>query len=121
MRVMDPGHDYELDVLDGDFTIQLTFVKRVGEGYPGNLTDYPGTNMQEVLRALIDRCKYVENQIPDERTRAAMWHLRRAMVQLEVRAAERHGREWDIGNNLDIERYRPCEKCGHIGCDGTCH
>jgi hypothetical protein len=67
MRVMDPGHWYELALLDalpnrlGLET--LRFVKRVGDKFPGNqLPAYAGTTTQEVLRALIDRTKYVDAQ-----------------------------------------------------------
>ena len=41
MKVLDPGHVYELAQLDRESydrypVAHLTFVKRVGEGYPGN-------------------------------------------------------------------------------------
>jgi hypothetical protein len=52
MKIIDPGHKYELDQLDGEGKEILTFVKRdtPSERYPGNQGHYPGTNMQEVLR-----------------------------------------------------------------------
>ena len=117
MKVLDPGHDYELDVLDGDFTIHLTFVKRKGESYPGNMTDHPGTNMQEVLRALIDRCKYVNRQIRSGHTMRAILYLRDAFYELESRAAVRHNRGmFPIGyfDKVPIEEHLTCSKCGHI-------
>ncbi len=49
MRVIEPGHVYELATLDGDGTpSRLVFVNRE-EG-----TEHPGTQTQEVLRAIID-------------------------------------------------------------------
>lgn len=52
MRVVDPGHVYDLVSLDGGQVHRLTFVKRLGERYPGNVGfPHAGTNMQEVLRA----------------------------------------------------------------------
>lgn len=124
MKVLDPGHDYELDVLDGDFKIQLTFVKRVGDKYPGNTTDFPGTNMQEVMRALIDRCYYLNNQIYSPDTSEVIRLLRRAIYHLEHRAADIHGRKMP-GTYMQIvggiESLPKCSKCGHIGCKGECH
>lgn len=43
MQVIDPGHDYNLATLDGDgSSVRLTFVKREGPGFPGNIGCYPG-------------------------------------------------------------------------------
>lgn len=64
MKVLDQGHKYQLDTLDGKEPEILTFVKREGDKYPGNVGSYSGTTTQEVLRVLIDRTKYVDKQIP---------------------------------------------------------
>jgi hypothetical protein len=49
MKVIEPGHVYELNELDGDGSPQwLKFVNRE-EG-----TEHPGTQTQEVLRMIID-------------------------------------------------------------------
>ena len=48
MRVIEPGHVYELAHLDGDSSQLLTFVNRE-EG-----TEHEGTQTQEVIRATID-------------------------------------------------------------------
>jgi len=140
MKVLDPGHDYILDKLDSDGydpicpqcgnteEANLTFVKRQGEMYPGNTNSYEGTNMQEVLRVLINRCMYVNNQIFSEDTLKTIDALRQAFFYLERRAADRHGRELpqvviseDFGSIGSIEYYPHCSKCGHIGCVGECH
>lgn len=121
MRVIDPGHKYALTRLDGHGEELLTFVKREGQGYPGNVGHHPGTNIQEVVRTLIDRLKYVDKQIPHWRNSAAISHLRECLVHLEFRAAERHGREstlWESG--LSIEDEPTCSRCGHIRCAETC-
>lgn len=120
MKVLDPGHVYLLDTLDGEALVSLRFVKREGPGYPGNFGHYPGTNIQEVLRALIDRMKYLNEQIPDKRNESVMVYLRNALFTLELRAAERHGR--GIENfTFPLEEMPACTKCGHIGCQGACH
>ena len=119
MKVIDPGHEYELAHLDGDGSSRLVFVKREGDGYPGNVGHHEGTTMQEVLRALIDRAKYVNAQIPSAYTLAAIDCMRTAIEYFEVRAAKRHGREF-ISSTVPIEERITCLKCGHIGCLGSC-
>jgi len=120
MKVIDSGHIYLLDKLDSLEKTELVFVKRMGEKYPGNENAHPGTNMQEVIRALIDRCKYVNKQIPAKETSYAIKHLRDALIYLEMRAARRHGRAWSGWDNIDPELVPYCSKCGHIGCEGEC-
>lgn len=129
MNIVDPGHKYELRRLDGVGYEILTFVKREGEGYPGNVGHHSGTTTQEVLRALIERAEYVDGQIPHKANHEVIGCLRRAIWELEGRAAERHGRleafleRFPPGpvESYDIETARTCDKCNHIGCEGACH
>ncbi len=120
MRVLDPGHDYLLNNLDGDEKTRLTFVKRIGEMYPGNEIAYEGTNMQEVIRALIDRCEYVNKQTDSIFTERVIHDLRSALFQLEYRAAVRHKRNTAFLGDADLENGPTCRKCGHVGCRGEC-
>jgi hypothetical protein len=120
VKVIDPGHVYELDRLDGDGCETLTFVKREGPGYPGNVGHHAGTNMQEVLRALMDRVRYLDRQIPDLSNLDAIGALRDALFSFEVRAATRHGRPAPVYSE-DFEYQPTCARCGHVGCDGTPH
>lgn len=137
MNIIDPGHVYELAWLDGtprlhDGTFgcgqvqnQLIFVKREDDKYPGNVGHHPGTTMQEVLRVLIDRLKYVDNQLPHHANETAAQCLRMAILALEGRAAEQHSRLGDFIKRFSeaecIELVPTCPKCGHIGCEGACH
>ena len=118
MRVLDAGHKFALRHLDGPGEEVLQFVKREGKGYPGNVGHYEGTTMQEVLRALISRAKYVDGQIPCYETDKSIELMRGALRWFEVRAARRHGRVFEC--NEPIETADTCEKCGHIGCNGEC-
>lgn len=121
MRVIDPGHQYALAHLDGNCEELLTFVKREGDGYPGNVGHHPGTNMQEVIRALIDRLKYLQWQIPSPFNESAVFHLRAALRDLEIRAALRHGRTLDvIVQQQYLEEYPTCRWCGHVNCCAAC-
>lgn len=94
MKVLDPGHAYSVAMLDCDERLEglLTFVKREGEKYPGNVGNHPGTTMQEVLRALVDRAMYVYNQEPCTETESAIELMKAAIVCLEIRAARKHER-----------------------------
>lgn len=131
MKVLDPGHEYELDWLDGQpgeyedgfKPNQLIFVKREGEVYPGNVGYHPGTTLQEILRACIDRVKYLDGQIHDELNVWVLKDLRHAIMLLELRAARRHGRNLAevVTDPYGIERLPVCSKCLHIGCSGSCH
>lgn len=130
MEVSDPGHVYLLRVFDFNPEIEssqeeLVFMKREGEGYPGNVGHYSGTNCQEVIRALINRVEYLDKQISHNNNLHILANLRQSIWLFEVRAAERHGRLDDFmskyPNSDNIEKEPTCEKCGHIGCDGNCH
>ena len=97
MKVIEPGHVYELTTLDGDGTPEvLRFVNR-------ELRPHPGTQTQEVLRAqidslevLIDRTNHCDGcllWIGNERIIKAMSEaqrqLRLALLYHEQRALER--------------------------------
>jgi hypothetical protein len=84
MKIIEPGHVYELRSLDGDGTPEtITFVNRE----PG--TEHPGTQTQEVLRALIDRTMHCDNCIRWHSNDKIIFHLRMALALHESRAIER--------------------------------
>ncbi len=118
MRVIDPGHIYALPNLDGPGEQIRTYVKREGPGYPGNIGNHPGSNLQEGWRADIDRLKYLNSQVPDPVNELAIENLRLAILLLEHRAAKRHGRIWEVVKG-EIELIPTCPKCGHIQCAQT--
>lgn len=119
MEVVDPGHKYLLNCLDNPTKLRslLTFVKREGPKFPGNEGHYAGTNMQEVLRALIDRCQYLNKQEHCPETEAAIDLMKSAIVLFELRAARRHGRTLDHLANDDIVYGPICPHCLHVGCE----
>jgi hypothetical protein len=117
MRVLDAGHKYLLrnyDCQSGEAQT-LVFMKREGEGYPGNVGHYAGTNCQEVIRALIDRVLYLDGQIDCAENQVALAGLRSALLAFELRAARRHGRELAL-DGPNIEQAFTCRVCGHIDC-----
>lgn len=119
MKIIDPGHKYELNHLDGNSKSILTFVKREGTKYPGNIGNHEGTNIQEVLRALINRIKYLNNQNPDFQNDNILKNLRNSIWCLEHRAARRHNRPIPYtSKTIELDKF--CENCGHIGCNNNC-
>ena len=119
MEVLDPGHMFLLDVLDGYTKIPLIFVKRddPSEKYPGNVGHYSGTTIQEVLRATISRVLYLDNQMPSWQNKHLLKHLRDSIECLEDRNSEKKGGWYKIsGDTRDIEDLPTCPKCLHINC-----
>lgn len=119
MIIHDKGHCYSLNWLDGKAGNKadlLIFVKREGEHYPGNVGKHAGTTSQEVMRVLIDRAKYVNQQIPHYANEVIIRNLRQNIYELEVRAAQEHGRRLTLTTEEihDIEFLPTCAKCGHI-------
>jgi hypothetical protein len=123
VKIVDPGHKYELASLDGHLHQELTFVKRCDrlhpERYPGNTNAYPGATLQEVMRALIDRLKYVQNQIPCIENRIIISLLRQSIYLLEARAKNRKRKVLKLTEDEleQIEKFETCKKCGHILCN----
>lgn len=89
MRVLEPGHIYSLPHLEGEGAEILTFIKRSGGAIDYGPTEHPGTNTQEVIRALIDRSKYLDNVLPCDETKDAIYFLRMALYSYEVRVYRR--------------------------------
>lgn len=117
MRIIDPGHRYELATLDGvaGLPYPLQFVKRVGPGYPGNEAPaYPGTTLQEVMRALIDRARYVNHQQPCAETEAAAHLLETALLLFEIRAKRVKGKTLTLGCVANAVEGPTCPKCQHV-------
>lgn len=107
MIVLDPGHIYELGQLGGG-TQKLTFVKRSG-GAIAYKDEWPGVQTQEVLRALIDRTKYLDGVLGCAETQDAMHHLRMALYCYELRAWRRKRDKVNRKSPAhdDTERNRP--------------
>lgn len=127
MKIVDPGHLYDLDCLDvglrgevGGLAERLRFVKRIGEKFPGNRAPgYAGTTTQEVIRALIDRTKYVNGQRENHVNLKVIRDLRSALVELEMRAARERNdalSAWLIAAMDEPETEPTCRGCGHLIC-----
>lgn len=124
MKVLDPGHLYELANLDthdpGNRVERIQFVKRIGDKFPGNEPPAcAGTITQEVIRVLIDRTQYVNGQQSDIANEQAIAAFRQALRVLEMRAARERGDFHALLRIVDMqtpETEPTCEHCGHVLC-----
>ena len=115
MRVIEPGHIYELDHIDGEQKQTLTFVNR-------ETNPHEGTQTQEVLRATIDimsvlidrtnHCDACLRWVGNDRIIKALSETQRqmrfALLLHEQRALERKLEKGDLQPEMI-----PVEKDGH--------
>lgn len=84
MKIIEPGHVYELDTMDGDGKpVILPFVNREAG------CEHEGTQTQEVMRALIDRTKHCDNCRRWGYNDKIIYHMRMIIALHEARALER--------------------------------
>lgn len=121
MKVLDPGHDYLLEPIDGGEPQRLTFVKREGRNYPGNEGAHAGILTQEALRACLDRALYMNAQASCAETDIIISSLRTAIFAFEVRAARCRETAIVLSHLSDLDTLTTCEICGHNQCDPTRH
>ena len=88
MKIIDPGHIYELRQLGDANTQTIRFIKRCG-GAVQYSQEWSGLQTQEVLRALIDRTEYLNDILPCKETIEAKRCLQMALYWYEVRALRR--------------------------------
>ncbi|MCP1550654.1 MULTISPECIES: hypothetical protein [Methylorubrum] len=111
MKVLTPGHRYELDHLDGSGKTILQFVSRKPLHEPQE-----GVINQEVLRAIIDRVQVLDGEVPWEGNRQILMHLRMALALHEARAMLRHVEKGEIKPEL-----LPVGADGHFIVQGASH
>lgn len=117
MKEIDPGHIYFLDNLDGDEKQKLIFVKRIGNGYPGNTPPaFEGTACQKVLRANIHRVAYLQRQFWCAENVLILLCLKLAVWAFEFRASRRKKRILLV-NPLSAWEKPVCHICNHISCN----
>jgi len=105
MKAIDPGHTYELTELGGG-TQKIQFIKRSGDAVQYD-HEHPGLQVQEVLRMLIDRTKYLNAILPCVETDEALQHLRMALFMYEVRAYRRKQEEVNRKQPSHDDTVRP--------------
>jgi hypothetical protein len=95
----------------------IVFVKNRGDKYPGNIGEpHGGTLNQELIRILIDRTAYLNDQGSCMETENALAALRQALAWFEVRAARCRGDMVELKHASHLETLPICETCGHTFC-----
>lgn len=96
MKVIEPGHVYELDVLDGATEEKMYFVNREGNPHRGTQTQEYIRCLLEMLEVLIDRTNHCDGCLRWEGNDQIVKHfseaqrrLRLALLLHEQRALER--------------------------------
>jgi hypothetical protein len=80
MKIIEPGHIYQLEHRDGSGAGLLVFVNREAG------TEHEGTQTQDILRALIDRTQHCDSCLRWEGNDKIIHHLRMALALHEARA-----------------------------------
>ncbi len=96
--------------------LERLYFKEPSDKYPGNEDAYPGTTSQEVVRALLERSRYVQGQHPCHETEMIIQHFQRILHLLESRANRLHGRFLPYSLE-EVEYLDICLQCGHVTCE----
>lgn len=113
MKVIEAGHIYEVQNVDGPGTQRIEFVRRRDD----EATMLPqagrseGILTQELLRVAIDRTLYLNAEAPCSENVTIVNNLRDCLRLYESRAARR-----TIDNHPMPERMDVCEICQHALC-----
>ncbi len=105
MKILEKGHKYKLDTLDGELEVELTFVKR----FRGT-ENHAGTTNQDVIRCLIDRVQTLNGEQPWSGNDEIIHHLRSALILHECRALQRKVEK----RQIKPEKIATCFNDGHI-------
>lgn len=79
MKVLTPGHLYELDSMEETNPQRLQFIQKEKNEAGQFVTVQDGTTNEEVLKVLIDRTKTLYDKLPSEETGKAIYHLNQAL------------------------------------------
>jgi hypothetical protein len=123
MKIIKPGHIYQPELYDTPikYDNMIYFMERYGEKYPGNKETQSGTNCQELMRILINRISYLNNQEECFENIECIAKQQICIELFEQRAAKRHGLNLNKFNFIEtnIEDLPTCKICGHIICNHT--
>jgi hypothetical protein len=104
MKVLTPGHRYELSNFDNKETkgqeIQFIEKTNIGEHSISLITVNDGTTNEEVIEVLIDRIQYLNDKFPCRENSLAITLLEEALKWLNRRTEDRVKRNVEGTNNL---------------------
>lgn len=105
MRVLAPGHKYELSVTKasgwstGTGTDEFQFLQEPTAANPDR-SPIDGPTCQEVIRMLINRVGFLNVELPWEGNARIIEHLRAALLEFEIRAMQRKLEKGQIAPEL---------------------
>lgn len=113
MRILDTGHVYEVHNVDGPGTQLITFVRRRGDDAQllPERDRHAGILCQELLRVLVDRVRFLNDEDPCVEDTEIIHHLRDSLRLFESRAARRTIEKLPMPELADA-----CPICHHILC-----
>jgi hypothetical protein len=92
MKVVLPGHRYELASVEGRAPQSLVFIEKALQSGRGFETISDGTTTEEVLWVLIDRTRFLNATLSCRENSIAITKLEEALMWLEKRTADRAAR-----------------------------
>lgn len=111
MRIIEPGHVYAMANVDGDGEQAVWFVRRRDERAELLPVFTPGVLSQELLRVLIDRVRYLNDEDPCDEDVRIIANLRDCLRLFEARASRR-----TIEKMPMPEMAEACPICHHLLC-----
>ena len=112
MQIIDPGHVYRLYNADGEGTQTIRFVRRRGDDGERIETKSEGILSQELLRVLINRTLYLNDEDPCIEDVEIVHKLRDCLKLYESRAARRTIEKLSMPEKTDA-----CPICHHLLCN----
>lgn len=119
MEIIKEGHVYGLELLDplpgtsAKERQRLEFRCRSSEAIDYGPGESNGTNVQEVMRAIIQRCRYLHAVIPCDETANAIYHARMVLYEFEVRAFRRKMQKLNKRSGLHEESALNAHRDGY--------
>lgn len=93
MKVIEPGHVYQLACHEHDGHVEVTFVQKQPIADSAEMeTVRIGTTNEEVLRMLIDRLQFLQAKMPCRENAIVITKLEESLMWLEKRTSERKER-----------------------------
>lgn len=86
MRIIIPGHDYEVNDTQGNPCNTLNFINK------SSTETLEGTTNEEVLDVLIDRMNFLNNLLPCKENGIIIHHLQQARLMIDERSKDRERR-----------------------------
>lgn len=88
MKILTPGHYYELDSFEGGQAQRLQFIEKDA----AMNTIHDGTTNEEVLMMLIDRLRHLHEKLPSRECALAITKSEEALLWLNRRTEDRKQR-----------------------------